>query len=30
MVAIFENPASFTYHVGKDLAINGVEIFHEV
>ena len=30
MVAIFDSPTSFAYHVGKDLMINGVEIFHEV
>lgn len=30
MAAIFENPTSFAYHVGKDLIINGVQIYHEV
>jgi hypothetical protein len=30
MVEIFDSPTSFAYHVGKDLMINGVEIFHEV
>ena len=30
MVSIFESPVSFAYHVGKDLLINGVEIYHEV
>ena len=26
----FASPWSFAYHVGKDLLVNGVEIFHEV
>jgi len=26
----FSNPWSFAYHVGKDLLVNGVQIFHEV
>lgn len=30
MVAIFENPTTFAYHVGKDLLINGVQIYGEV
>ena len=30
MVQIFDSPTSFAYHVGKDLMINGVEIYHEV
>ena len=30
MAAIFSNPWSFAYHVGKDLILNGVDIFHEV
>ena len=30
MVSIFDSPTSFAYHVGKDLMINGVEIYHEV
>ena len=30
MGAIFSNPASFAYHVGKDLIVNGVQIFKEV
>jgi hypothetical protein len=30
MAAIFENPTSFAYHVGKDLLINGVDIFNEI
>ena len=28
MVEIFASPTSFVYHVGKDLLINGVQIFH--
>ena len=30
MAAIFSNPWSFAYHVGKDLIVNGVEIYHDV
>jgi len=30
MVEIFSSPTSFAYHIGKDLAINGVSIFKEV
>lgn len=30
MVAIFDSPASFAYHVGKDLIVNGEDIFDEV
>lgn len=30
MAAIFESPTSFAYHVGKDLMINGKDIFAEV
>jgi len=30
MAAIFASPASFAYHVGKDLLINGKDIFHEI
>lgn len=30
MVAIFDSPASFAYHVGKDLIVNGEDIFNEV
>ena len=30
MVAIFSSPESFAYHVGKDLLVNGVDIFHEI
>lgn len=30
MAAIFSNPASFAFHIGKDLIVNGVQIYHEV
>jgi len=30
MAAIFASPASFAYHVGKDLIVNGVQIYHDV
>jgi hypothetical protein len=30
MVAVFNSPESFAYHVGKDLMLNGVSIFKEV
>lgn len=30
MEQIFDNPKSFAYHVGKDILINGVEIYNEV
>jgi len=30
MAAIFKNPASFAYHVGKDLMINGKDIYSEI
>lgn len=30
MISIFDSPASFAYHVGKDLIINGVQIYHEI
>lgn len=30
MVAVFDSPLSFAYHVGKDLLINGVDIYHDV
>jgi len=29
MAAIYSNPWSFAYHVGKDLVVNGVQIFHD-
>jgi len=30
MSAIFSNPETFAYHVGKDLLINGVQIYGEI
>lgn len=30
MAAIFESPTTFAYHVGKDLLVNGVDIFAEI
>jgi hypothetical protein len=30
MVEVFNNPASFVYHVGKDLIVNGRQIYHDV
>lgn len=30
MAAVFSSPSAFAYHVGKDLMINGVDIFHEI
>ena len=30
MAANFASPWSFAYHVGKDLLVNGVAIYHEV
>lgn len=30
MAAIFESPTSFIYHVGKDLIVNGSQIYHEI
>jgi hypothetical protein len=30
MVEIFNSPTSFAYHVGKDLLVNGNDIFHEL
>jgi len=30
MIAIFDSPTSFAYHVGKDLIVNGVQIYHEI
>merc|ERR1712195_354967 len=29
MAAVYSNPWSFTYHVGKDLIVNGVRIFKD-
>jgi len=28
MAAVFSNPASFAYHIGKDIMFNGVNIYH--
>ena len=28
--AIFASPMSFAWHVGKDLVVNGVDIYHEI
>jgi hypothetical protein len=30
MVKNFKSPISFAYHVGKDILVNGVQIFHEI
>jgi hypothetical protein len=30
MVAVFDSPTSFAYHVGKDLVVNGKDIFSEI
>jgi hypothetical protein len=30
MVEIFDSPTSFAYHVGKDLLVNGSDIFSEI
>lgn len=30
MAAIFDSPTSFAYHVGKDLIVNGKDIFREI
>merc|ERR1719454_2844560 len=30
MVSTFSSPEAFAYHVGKDLLVNGVDIFHEI
>lgn len=30
MAAIFASPTSFAYHVGKDLIVNGMDIYHEI
>jgi hypothetical protein len=30
MISIFNSPTSFAYHVGKDLIVNGAEIYGEV
>lgn len=30
MISIFNSPTIFAYHVGKDLLLNGKDIFHEI
>jgi hypothetical protein len=30
MASIFASPQSFAWHVGKDLLVNGVQIYHEI
>lgn len=30
MISIFDSPTSFAYHVGKDLMVNGVQIYEEI
>jgi len=30
IAAVMSNPSSFAYHVGKDLLVNGVDIYHEI
>lgn len=30
MVSVFSNPTNFAYHVGKDLLINGKNIYSEI
>jgi hypothetical protein len=30
MIKIFDSPTSFAYHVGKDLLVNGKDIFAEI
>lgn len=30
MIEVFSSPESFAYHVGKDLLINGTDIYHEI
>jgi len=30
MVKVFDSPTSFAYHVGKDLLVNGVQIYGEI
>lgn len=29
-IQTLKSPMSFVYHVGKDLVVNGVQIFHDV
>lgn len=30
MISVFDSPTSFAYHVGKDLIVNGAQIFTEI
>jgi len=30
MIKNFKSPMSFAYHVGKDLLVNGVSIYHDI
>ena len=30
MASIFKSPMAFAYHVGQDILVNGVSIFHEI
>ena len=30
MAAVFKSPISFAWHLGKDLIVNGVQIYHEI
>jgi len=30
MIATMANPGSFAFHIGKDLLINGRDIYHEI
>ena len=30
MIANFKSPLSFAYHVGKDILVNGVQIYNEI
>ena len=30
MAAVFSSPETFAFHVGKDLLVNGVQIYHEI
>lgn len=30
MASIFESPITFAYHLGKDIMVNGIDIFNEI
>jgi len=30
LAKVFQSPKSFAYHVGKDILVNGKDIFHEI